>query len=406
MTIYHNRTIPDYYHTNTLIKSQPLRANTQLRNDDILIWYDVIYDEQLDHMIQSNGRPGLIVSTAHDVTVLSGCPVQHWPLFLFGFSRRMQQQANNFDDLPVVTCLNFSISKKQINRYLLLKLIEWFRISSFDHTWSGLGATVDLRLLLEDFEQFPVDLIHNLEEFKNHMQASVTKIPVKFFASPGMKYEGNSYVANQGDLVWTWNAFLGRMMSQSAVSLIAESIRYESQMVYTEKTIYAVHGLTFPIWIGGYQQAQLWAKKGFDTFDDIINHEDFNGNNYRTKSKYEGIINIFGKKFTEQIQNTIPFIIGSGAIGCELVKNLGMLGTKNMYLADPDHIEKSNLSRQFLFNDDDLRHGKAETASKKIKQMNPDTNVHVFNNKLCIETEDIFNDMFHNSIDIYLLSYI
>ncbi len=116
MTIYHNRTIPDYYHTNTLIKSQPLRANTQLRNDDILIWYDVIYDEQLDHMIQSNGRPGLIVSTAHDVTVLSGCPVQHWPLFLFGFSRRMQQQANNFDDLPVVTCLNFSISKKQINR--------------------------------------------------------------------------------------------------------------------------------------------------------------------------------------------------------------------------------------------------------------------------------------------------
>ena len=273
MTIYHNRTIPDYYHMNTLIKSQPLHANTQLRNDDILIWYDVIYDEALDHMIQSNGRPGLIVSTAHDVPVLGGCPVQHWPLFLFGLSRRMQEQANNFDDLPVVTCSNFSISKKQINRYLLLKLIEWFRISSFDHTWSGLGATVDLRLLLEDFEHLPVDLIHNFEEFKNHMQTSVTKIPAKFFASPGMKYEGNSHVSNQGDMVWTWNTFLGRIMSQSAVSLIAESIRYESRMVYTEKTIYAVHGLTFPIWIGGYQQAQLWTKKGFDTFDDIINHD-------------------------------------------------------------------------------------------------------------------------------------
>jgi ubiquitin-activating enzyme E1 len=123
---------------------------------------------------------------------------------------------------------------------------------------------------------------------------------------------------------------------------------------------------------------------------------------YRSKSKYEGIVNVFGKELVEKIQNTKPFIIGSGAIGCELIKNLGMFGVKEMYLTDMDYIEKSNLSRQFLFNDEDIRCSKAQTAAKKIKLMNPDTNVVVFEQKVCKETENIFNEDFHNNIDIYL----
>lgn len=135
---------------------------------------------------------------------------------------------------------------------------------------------------------------------------------------------------------------------------------------------------------------------------EIIEHSDITSKNFKTKSKYEGIVNIFGKKFMEQFQNTTPFVIGSGAIGCELVKNLGMMGVKQIYLTDPDHIEKSNLSRQFLFNDSDIRQSKAETAAKKIKIMNPDTTVHVLKQKICSETSNIFDDNFHSKIDIYL----
>ena len=42
--------------------------------------------------------------------------------------------------------------------------------------------------------------------------------------------------------------------------------------VFTEKTLYSVLGLTFPIWVGGYNQAKEWNRLGFDTFDDIIDH--------------------------------------------------------------------------------------------------------------------------------------
>jgi molybdopterin/thiamine biosynthesis adenylyltransferase len=51
------------------------------------------------------------------------------------------------------------------------------------------------------------------------------------------------------------------------------------------------------------------------------------------------------------------FVIGSGAIGCELLKNYAMvnlatsekLGKGTIVVTDPDHIETSNLNRQFLF---------------------------------------------------------
>lgn len=135
---------------------------------------------------------------------------------------------------------------------------------------------------------------------------------------------------------------------------------------------------------------------------EIDQYNDYTSKNFKTKTKYEGIVNIFGKNFLNEFQKTVPFVIGSGAIGCELLKNLGMMGVNQIYLTDPDHIEKSNLSRQFLFNDDDIRQSKAETAAKKIKSMNPNINVNVFKHKMCNETSEFFNNDFHSKIDVYL----
>jgi ubiquitin-activating enzyme E1 len=135
---------------------------------------------------------------------------------------------------------------------------------------------------------------------------------------------------------------------------------------------------------------------------EIIKFKTSYSKKFKSNTKYEGLVNVFGKDLLEKIQNTKPFIVGSGAIGCELVKNLGMFGVKEMFLTDMDYIEKSNLSRQFLFNDEDIRQSKARTAAKKIKLMNSDANVSVFEQKVCKETEDIFDTEFHKKVDIYL----
>jgi molybdopterin/thiamine biosynthesis adenylyltransferase len=61
-------------------------------------------------------------------------------------------------------------------------------------------------------------------------------------------------------------------------------------------------------------------------------------------------------------------MVGSGAIGCELLKNYAMLGIGtgkdgHIILTDPDVIEVSNLNRQFLFREQHLRKPKSSVAA-------------------------------------------
>ena len=121
-------------------------------------------------------------------------------------------------------------------------------------------------------------------------------------------------------------------------------------------------------------------------------------------NKYNDLINIFGNETLDKIQNTKPFVVGTGAIGCEVLKQLMALGTKNIITTDMDNIEVSNLSRQFLFNNDDIHKSKSIVASQKVMQMNNDIKCFPLTEKLCPETEDIFNQKFYDNIDINLLA--
>jgi ubiquitin-activating enzyme E1 len=119
---------------------------------------------------------------------------------------------------------------------------------------------------------------------------------------------------------------------------------------------------------------------------------------------YEGYINVFGKELFNKIQNTKVFIAGAGAIGCELLKQTGSLGIKNITITDMDNIEKSNLSRQFLFSDKDINKSKSVTAMQKINELFTDKNIKInaFEHKLCKETETVFNTRFYNNVDVIL----
>ena len=53
------------------------------------------------------------------------------------------------------------------------------------------------------------------------------------------------------------------------------------------------------------------------------------------------------------------FLVGAGALGCEFIKNFALMGlgvgtSGQITVTDDDVIEKSNLSRQFLFRDWDI----------------------------------------------------
>jgi len=94
-------------------------------------------------------------------------------------------------------------------------------------------------------------------------------------------------------------------------------------------------------------------------------------------SRYDGQIAVFGKFFQEKISNFREFLVGAGAIGCEMLKNWSMIGLASgpkgiIHVTDLDTIEKSNLNRQFLFRAKDLGKFKSEVAASAVADMNPD----------------------------------
>lgn len=108
------------------------------------------------------------------------------------------------------------------------------------------------------------------------------------------------------------------------------------------------------------------------------------------------------------------FMVGAGAIGCELLKNYAMLGVGtgkkdkehekagSIVLTDPDIIETSNLNRQFLFREKHLRKPKSQTAAAAAIYMNPDLkgNVIARLDKVHEGSAHIFTDNFFEELTI------
>jgi adenylyltransferase/sulfurtransferase len=68
-------------------------------------------------------------------------------------------------------------------------------------------------------------------------------------------------------------------------------------------------------------------------------------------------------------------VIGAGALGNEVVKNLALVGVGSIVLYDPDRIERSNLSRGVLFRDEDEGKLKAEVVARRASELNPDVKI-------------------------------
>lgn len=130
---------------------------------------------------------------------------------------------------------------------------------------------------------------------------------------------------------------------------------------------------------------------------ELVNYE--NINHCKLDNRYIGQIELLGQTVQDKLKDQTWFVVGSGAIGCELLKNFAMIGLGKVYLTDMDTIERSNLNRQFLFRNKDIGKMKSEAAASAIKEMNPDMKVISHQNKVGPDTEDIYNNVFYEEID-------
>lgn len=80
----------------------------------------------------------------------------------------------------------------------------------------------------------------------------------------------------------------------------------------------------------------------------------------------------------DRLKNATVMVVGAGAIGNELIKDLTLLGIGRILIYDMDSIEHTNLTRSVLYRAADVGRYKAEVAAQRANEMNPDVKAKPF----------------------------
>jgi adenylyltransferase/sulfurtransferase len=80
----------------------------------------------------------------------------------------------------------------------------------------------------------------------------------------------------------------------------------------------------------------------------------------------------------KKLRDANVLVVGAGALGNEIVKNLALVGVGNIAIVDMDTIELSNLSRCIFFRETDDGSYKAEVLAREARALNPYTKTSFF----------------------------
>ncbi|KAF2604343.1 hypothetical protein F2Q70_00028108 [Brassica cretica] len=122
-------------------------------------------------------------------------------------------------------------------------------------------------------------------------------------------------------------------------------------------------------------------------------------------SRYDAQISVFGAKLQKKLEDARVFTVGSGALGCEFLKNMALMGVScgsqgKLTVTDDDIIEKSNLSRQFLFRDWNIGQAKSTVAASAAAAINLKFKIEALQNRVGAETENVFDDAFWENLTV------
>ena len=125
----------------------------------------------------------------------------------------------------------------------------------------------------------------------------------------------------------------------------------------------------------------------------------------RAPSRYDDVIDVLGPAMHRRLLGLRVFLVGSGAVGCEYLKLLPLLGVACgegglVTVTDMDSIEVSNLSRQFLFRDEHVGASKSTVAVGAARAMNPAFHAEARLDRVGPATETVFGPDFWAGLDV------
>jgi hypothetical protein len=86
--------------------------------------------------------------------------------------------------IKTLDCFNFTINKKTLNRFLLIKLLEYFNLSTQHYTWSGVDSEYNLSIILNDLDNLDIKTGNDV---KSSLLSKITTVPKFYSNSPSYK---------------------------------------------------------------------------------------------------------------------------------------------------------------------------------------------------------------------------
>lgn len=233
--------------------------------DDVFYVPGLVSTKLLRNWIEKYGHPAYIVMDQAGDIKIDGINIYSVPLrgLAFSFEKFEKIDQHRLTTIPdTKSCFNFFVDRNlNVNKYLLIKLVEHFKLDCFDYVLNTDKKLCNSQFLLDQLRHvYDAEL---LKEFRHKILKPITL---------GIKHNKNYIPDGISCVVNEWTDNLEPLFNQSVVSLISEPNGDQTASIFTEKTIFAIMGLTFPIFVGGYGNADYLKQVGLDTFDDIIDH--------------------------------------------------------------------------------------------------------------------------------------
>lgn len=94
--------------------------------------------------------------------------------------------------------------------------------------------------------------------------------------------------------------------------------------------------------------------------------------------RYDRQIKLFGVEGQEKLKKSRVLVMGIGGLGSPAALYLAAAGVGELILIDSERVELSNLNRQILYWTRDIGRLKVESATEKLRELNPNVKIRAY----------------------------
>lgn len=304
---------------------------------------------------------------------------------------------------PIESCNHIQLKVEKLFRNLLTNKVSLINENKIQYTLTVVSSNLDT--IVVDCSEHLADVIEFLKH-SNHIRIIEKKIPQciqhKSFSDKikDREYKFIDLYSSFGTNDTLYNEYIKYLLNPKKLTQYFDRIPMDSKFFLLGSIVGALLAQDVLKITGKYTPL---SQEVLFSFEDLRGVE---LSNSPKGANYDLLCNI-EKSILNSIKSKNIFMVGCGALGCELSKNIAMMGFSNfksggLHVTDMDTIEVSNLSRQFLFRNDNIGKLKADVLKNRINTYFPKVNIKTFCSEVGSSSENIFNDNFWKKQDLVI----